>query len=31
MVVTTADGEITELKGCGDRQAAIAYAKTGKA
>lgn len=31
MVVTTADGEITELKGCGDRQAAIAYAKTGQA
>jgi hypothetical protein len=31
MVVTTAEGEITELKGRADRAAAIAYANTGEA
>src|SRR5438128_9262628 len=30
MVVTVSEGKITELKGCADRAAAIAYAQTGE-
>jgi hypothetical protein len=30
MVVTFEDGQITELKGCADRAAAVTYAQTGE-
>ena len=29
MVITTSDGKITEMKGCADRNVAVAYAATG--